>query len=224
LLKLGDRLAAIARRVSVKSRVLDVGCDHGYIPVYLAQNGVADALFASDVNVKPLERGREIAREYGVSDKITFLLADGVPIETRGEVDTVIISGMGGETIAGIIAAAPWLSDGGVSLILQPQTKYESLVSYLSESGFEITDCELASEERGIYLILCAVGGRDAPRAGVDVLQMLFERRDPLLGAYLDRQIKNAQKAFEGLARSGSPDLSDASDTLTRLKNMRGGL
>jgi tRNA (adenine22-N1)-methyltransferase len=181
-----------------------------------------DAVIASDISAPPLERGRELALRCGVADKITFIQADGIPDALRGAVDTVIISGMGGETIAGILAAAPWLSDGGVCLILQPQSRYEILEAYLRRSGYAISDCELTQEGKSVYLIFSARGGASGEQP--TILQMLTERGDALFGAFLDRQIRHTQKVYRGLVLENSPDAPDALTRLTRLKELRGGI
>ncbi|MDR2615724.1 MAG: class I SAM-dependent methyltransferase [Oscillospiraceae bacterium] len=153
-LRAGGRLAEIASRVPFGARVLDVGCDHGFVPIHLASSGAVGAVFASDIRPGPLDSARRNAEERGVADKIRFFLADGVPPEVAGLIDTVIISGMGGETIAGILERAPETLGTGVFFILQPQTKREALLSYLTNNAF--TDIRLIDvfEGRRKYIII----------------------------------------------------------------------
>ena len=143
-------------RVPLGVRVLDVGTDHGYLPIHLALQGHSGALYASDVAAAPLESARRNAERYGVSDRIDFRLADGISEELAPSLDCVIIAGMGGETILGIVRAATLLRPGAL-LILQPQTKVETLLVYLGGGGFE--DIRLAEvfEGRRKYTIITAV-------------------------------------------------------------------
>ena len=155
-LKSEGRLAEIASRVAFGASVLDVGCDHGYIPLHLAENGIAAQIFASDVSVGPLESAKRNAEARGLSDKINFFLADGIPVEVAPLVDTVIIAGMGGETITGILERAPETLKDGVFFILQPQTKLDILLTYLRSNGFYDILLSEVVEGRRKYTIVTA--------------------------------------------------------------------
>jgi tRNA (adenine22-N1)-methyltransferase len=135
---------------------LDVGCDHGAIPIYLAERGAARAVFASDIRPGPLGAARRNAEKRGVADKLGFYLADGVPPDVAALVDTIIISGMGGETIAGILERARKTLEPGVFFILQPQTKLDALLSFLSRESFRDTTLSEVCEGRRKYEIITA--------------------------------------------------------------------
>ena len=153
-LKSEGRLAKIASRVAFGASVLDVGCDHGYIPLYLAENGIAARIFASDVNVGPLESAKRNAETRGLCEKISFCLADGIPGDVAPLVDTVIIAGMGGETIVGILERAPKTLNDGVFFILQPQTKFDILLTHLRDNGFRDIKLSEVLEGRRKYTII----------------------------------------------------------------------
>ncbi|MDR0839337.1 MAG: class I SAM-dependent methyltransferase [Oscillospiraceae bacterium] len=152
-LRAGGRLAEIASRVPFGARVLDVGCDHGYVPIRLALSGQAAEIYASDIRLGPLGAAVRNAERYGVAERINFYLEDGIPEKLAGLVDTVIIAGMGGETIAGILARAPEMP-GGVFFILQPQTKVGVLLAYLGERGFVEVKLAEVYEGRRKYTII----------------------------------------------------------------------
>jgi len=158
-LKPEGRLAEITSRVAFGVSVLDVGTDHGYIPIYLAENGLATRIFASDVSVGPLETAKRNAERRGLSDKITFLLADGIPEEAAPLVDTIIIAGMGGETITGILERAPKTLKDGVFFILQPQTKLDVLLSFLRNGDYCDIKLSEVIEGRRKYTIITARRG-----------------------------------------------------------------
>ena len=158
-LKPEGRLAEITSRVAFGVSVLDVGTDHGYIPIYLAENGLATRIFASDVSVGPLETAKRNAERRGLSDKITFLLADGIPESAAPLVDTIIIAGMGGETITGILERAPKTLKDGVFFILQPQTKLDVLLSFLRNGDYCDIKLSEVIEGRRKYTIITARRG-----------------------------------------------------------------
>ena len=177
-------------------KLLDVGTDHGYIPVWFAQRGGLTRIAASDINKAPLERAMRSAEEYGVSDRIEFFLSDGLQsVDT--DFDTVVIAGMGGETMANILAAAPWVKRAA-RLVLQPQSKLEELTEWLQENGFELWDARLVRDAGKLYTVfsVCWTG-----EGLVDLLTLLADKRDPLLPDYLAGEREKLERALAGMER-----------------------
>lgn len=164
---LSKRLSAIARFVPPGARVADVGTDHGFIPVFLAQTGLARRIIASDIRPGPLSRAEESARAHGVTDAVEFVLAPGLSGVGPADVDTVIIAGMGGETILSILADAAWTRERGVLLILQPQSKLGLLYNWLLSQGYDILDMDVVEEKRKRYTIMVAKGLEDGDDSGL---------------------------------------------------------
>ena len=136
-LTLQPRLQAIADLVPQGARLADVGTDHGYLPIYLLQRGQIASAIATDLHLGPLERGRQAARAYGMEAQITFRLCDGLQAVAPEEVDTVVIAGMGGETIAAILDAVPWSREK--LLLLQPMSRAKLLRPWLVDHGYAIS-------------------------------------------------------------------------------------
>ncbi len=116
--KMNKRLSAIAALVKEGKGLVDVGTDHGYLPAYLAASGYKGALYASDINEGPLQSARRTAAEAGLSDRIRFLLCDGLRLCPPEEIDTIVIAGMGGDMIVKILDEAEWCMDPRYHLIL----------------------------------------------------------------------------------------------------------
>ena len=138
-MELTPRLGAIAQQVPLGARLADVGTDHGYLPVWLLLNGRIKGAVAADLRKGPLERARETAQLYGQSVAISFRLCDGLTDIISDEVDTVVIAGMGGETIIDILKAAPWTRQEKL-LLLQPMTGIPNLRRWLQNNGYAILD------------------------------------------------------------------------------------
>lgn len=155
-LPISDRLLACARFVGAGERVADVGCDHGYLGIYLLQQGIARSIIAADVREGPLQSAVINANKYAVADKMSFYLSDGVRNVPR-DFDTLVCAGMGAETMISILKAAPWLQSSQYRLILQCQTKTYLLRRYLSETGFRIADeCVLRDGKfRYTVMVVC---------------------------------------------------------------------
>lgn len=180
---LSPRLALAADLCFGAKRVVDVGCDHAYLSIALAQAGAY--VEASDLRSGPLEYARANIRAAGLEARIALHLCDGLSAFSAESCDTVAVCGMGGETIADILHAAPWTSDGMHTLILQPQTRSEELRRFLADNGYTVEAERLAREGRRIYCVLRARGGM--PPMGAENDYMCTERiyADPMFPAYL---------------------------------------
>ena len=203
-LTLQPRLALLARLVSVGASLADVGTDHGYLPVYLLQKGAITHAIASDINALPLEHARRTAYEYGVTQGIDFRLCAGLDAVAPQEVDTVVIAGMGGETIIEILKNAPWTRNK--TLLLQPMTKPELLRIYLTENGYTITREHLVRDKDTLYAVLIATGGESAPLTAAQAYCGAASVHDPLYGDYATERITKLTRAAAGLRGSKRAD------------------
>ena len=203
-LTLTPRLKAVAQQVTAGSRFADIGTDHAYLPVRLLLDGVVDWAIAADLREGPLARAKETAERFAVTDKVSFRLCDGLTGIRAGEVDTVAIAGMGGETIAMILEAAPWTKDG-VHLLLQPMTSFPDLRLWLQENGYRIESETIAREGNRFYTIMSVRAGEMAPLTPAE-LWVGRQSEDPLRSAYLDYMGSKVARALEGQCASQSRD------------------
>ena len=162
-LPLSRRLQVCAGFVSPGDRVADVGCDHGYLGIHLLTNGIASSVIASDVNEGPLQSALRNAETYGVKDRISFYLSDGVRNIPR-DFDTLVCAGMGGDTMVHILEAAPWLQQPNYRVILQCQSKIPTLRKYLSEKGWFIHRETVLRDGRFLYTVMEVFFCPQAPR------------------------------------------------------------
>ena len=153
-LKLSPRLQTVADYIEQGAAVADVGTDHGMLPAYLALNKLARNIIATDLSANSLKTALKNAGKYGVTDMIKFVVADGLDGVSEDEADTVVIAGVGGETIIKIIEAAPWTKKPGKKLILQPQTKVDKLCLWLRENGYAIRDTVLTHDKGRAYTVI----------------------------------------------------------------------
>jgi len=155
-IRLSDRLGTIAGFIEKGAAVADIGTDHGFLPVYLAQTGAASRIIASDMSAGSLGAARRSAARYGVSDKIEFIVAPGLDGVGENDADTIVIAGVGGETIIGILEEAPWTKTGK-RLILQPQTKKAELLAFLSDNGYTVHETAQVQDKGRNYTVLLVV-------------------------------------------------------------------
>ena len=156
MITLDKRLSAVAALVRQGSRLADIGTDHAYLPVHLVQAGVCPSAIASDIGAGPLDAARRTVTENGLTSEITLRLGDGLCTVSAGEVEDIAIAGMGGETIAAILEAAPWTQNEAIRLILQPMTRSEDLRRWLLTHGFTVLEEHLIIDGRHLYPVMAA--------------------------------------------------------------------
>jgi len=162
-LPISDRLLACAGFVAPGERVADIGCDHGYLGIYLLQKNIARFVIASDIRPQPLQSAVRNAAKYGVSDRMSFHLSDGAADIPR-DFDTLVCAGMGADTMVSILEAAPWLKDRRYRLILQCQSKTPLLRTYLSRQGWRIAEESVLRDGRFLYTVMEVWYQPDYPR------------------------------------------------------------
>ena len=159
---LSDRLHCCASHISGGIRVADIGCDHGYLGIYLLKNGLASSVIAADVNEAPLQSARRNAEKFGVRDKMSFYLSDGAQNIPR-DFDALVCAGMGGDTMVHILQNAPWLQSEQYYLVLQCQSKTPLLRAYLSNQGWHIAEETIVQDGKFLYTVIMARWQPDVP-------------------------------------------------------------
>ena len=208
-LPLSNRLLACCSFVHPGDRVADVGCDHGYLGIHLLQNHIAGSVIASDVNEGPLQSARMNAAKYGVQEKMTFHLSNGVQNIPR-VFDCMVCAGIGADTMISILDAAPWLKDPKYRLILQCQSKRPELRQWLYDAGSRIRRETLAKDGKFVYSIMEVTYG---PGEGLTpgqtyITPQLLEDKHPLLPEYYERVVHGVRLTVDGMKRSGDDHLA----------------
>lgn len=216
-IELSPRLRLAADLAPAGARLADVGTDHAYLPACLLLEGKIPFAIASDLRAGPLARARETAEAYGCGEKMDFRLCDGLSGIRPEEVDGVVIAGMGGETVADILAAAPWVREKKLPLVLQPMSSMPELRRWLQGHGWSITQERLAREGETLYVVLAAEAGEDAPMTPGE-LWAGRQSRDPLRGAWLARLLDKLDRALAGMALGRSPETAARRRELTNLR------
>lgn len=203
--ELSPRLRMVGELVPAGARLADVGTDHAYLPAALILEGKIPWAIAADLRRGPLDRARATVREYGLTGKVAFRLCDGLSGIQPDEADAAVIAGMGGETIAAILSAAPWVRERDVPLILQPMSSFPDLRSWLHRSGFAIQEERLAREGDTLYTALLVRAGEMGPQSPAE-LWAGKNVNTPLRGDWLDRWIVRTGRAIDGMSRArGEP-------------------
>ena len=155
MIKISKRLEAISSLVPVNSNVVDIGCDHGLLDIYLYQNKISNHIIASDINASALNNAKENIKKYQLEDKIIPRLGNGLEnITKKDNIDTIIISGMGAHTIVGILKKHPDKLTNIKTIIVQSNTKLAFLRKEITKLNYYIEDELIIEDNKKTYLII----------------------------------------------------------------------
>ena len=225
-IELSKRMTAIAEMVPRCGVVADVGCDHGFVSIYLVQNNVARKVIAMDVNKGPLERAREHVEERCLQGYIELRLSDGLDeITQKDQVDAVVIAGMGGVLMVRILQDA--LIGRGLKipqLILQPQSDPALLRSFLRKQDYTIVEEKMVCEDAKYYQMLRAVyNGVPMDEADYKSVYsdafgpLLMQEKNPVLRQYLQKEIVK----FENIIKTMQEKRSDDEQVVKKLEFLK---
>lgn len=222
---ISKRLLCCAAQVPQAARVADIGADHGYLSIELLLSGKASFVHASELREQPLKKAMENARRFSVGEKMRFSQADGLAAIDPEAVDTIVCAGMGGDLIAQIIEACPWIRQKKYTLILQPQSSGNDLRRRLGELGFGI-EAEVLVEDGGfLYQVLRVRFGnaRELTPGQQYISPALYCSEDPLLPAYMQRIEAALTATVAGISKAAKPraHLAYYESALKEVREMR---
>lgn len=193
--QISRRLQAVAGLVGKGCVLADVGCDHGYIPIYLLQKQQIPRAIATDVKEGPLMRAREHIREWGLEAYIETRLCDGLQGLLPGEVQSVVLAGMGGPLMEKILSQGREVLAGVRELILQPQSEIGHFRRFLEEEGYCIVAEDMVKEDGKYYPMMKAVHGAMHYDAPAEYLygRELLRSRHPVLLEFLKKEQENQE-------------------------------
>ncbi|MGM0471606.1 MAG: tRNA (adenine(22)-N(1))-methyltransferase [Bacillota bacterium] len=160
-MNLSTRLLTVIDLISQPYSVADIGTDHAYLPIYLAQNFNCQRLIAGDSKLKPYQIAQQNIEEADLTNEIKLRLGNGLSVLTAGEVRSIVIAGLGANTICEIIANQQQIAMSAAELILQPMKGTAKLRKWLIEHGFQLTQEGLAQEGDRFYQVLVATVGSE---------------------------------------------------------------
>ena len=159
-MKISNRLKLVASFVDDNSYVIDVGCDHAFLSIFLVKTKDNVKVIASDVNEGPLEGARKNIKLYNLEDKIEIKLGDGIKTINE-DVDTIIISGLGGETIIDILKENISLLKNIKTIILSPHSAVYETRKEITSLGFKIENEIFTYDQNKPYNIIKFVKGKE---------------------------------------------------------------
>lgn len=252
-IRLSDRLQAVAGMVTKGNVVCDVGCDHGFVSIYLVQKGISPKVIAMDVNEGPLQAAKEHIGACLLADYIETRLSDGVTALEAGEADTLICAGMGGRLMIKILEEGKEKIRGMKELVLQPQSELQAVREYLRGQGYLITDENMIEEEGkyypmmkimpigGMKVVGCVMraeevsvmAGRDDSLEETRVLKQriqdkygpfLLRQKHPVLKEFLQRELRICKQIMDNLQTNGKDSTERQKEILDKMKDVEEAL
>ena len=217
-MELSKRLFAVASMVSPGAKVADIGCDHGYVAIYLLKHRQAKRVIAMDVNAGPLERAKEHIEREGLQAYIETRLSDGASALMPEETDTVVIAGMGGRLMVRILSEGIARLGRWKELVLQPQSEIFKVREYLWEIGYQICQEDMVFEDGKYYQIIKAVAAEETiEMTDEDTVSRaakafygpcLLQESHPVCMEYLKREETNYQEIKKHIIQQNAGEKS----------------
>lgn len=210
-MRIGNRLNCIADYVTANAKLADVGTDHAYLPIYLVENQIIDFAIATDIVQGPCEAARKSVEKYNLKKNISVRKGDGLASVKQGEVDTVVVAGMGGSSIVDILTKGESVLLGVTTLILQPMTESFILRKWLCQNGWFIEKENLVVEAERLYEIIVAKKGFSKELNKIELLigPLLIKNGHELLIEHFNNVINRHEQICLAMENSSSAILSE---------------
>lgn len=156
MIKLSKRLASIASNIDKEDKVVDIGCDHGYLSIYLKAVNGNKIVIATDINENALNMAKKNINKNSIL--IETRLGNGLDVIKHNEVDTIIISGMGGNTILNILKKnkLKYIK----KIVIQSNTDIPLIRKYINKLGYTIKNEQLIIDKNIYYIIITFTKGK----------------------------------------------------------------
>lgn len=161
MIKISKRLEAISSLVPINSNIIDIGCDHALLDIYLYQKEISNKIIASDINANALNNAKDNIKKNKLDKYIETRLGNGLDtLNQEDNIDTIIISGMGAHTIVGILKNNKLKLNNINTIIIQSNTKLEFLRKEVTKLNFIIDNEMMVEDNKKVYTIIKLIKGK----------------------------------------------------------------
>lgn len=154
MIELSKRMQSVADMIQPCDAVGDIGCDHAFVSIYLVEQCRAKRVIASDVRRGPIAIAKRNIEAMNLSDQIEIRMGDGLDTIVPGEVNAVVLAGMGGMLMIDILERGEEVVTRCDQLVLQPQSDIEKVRRYLAEKGYHLADEQMLIDAGKYYNLL----------------------------------------------------------------------
>jgi len=150
------RLAVVADMIVPGEPVADIGADHAQLSIHLIEKQIVPRVIIGEFSDGPFARACSAVQDSTVKDKIELRQGNGLQVLKFKEVGTVVLAGMGGDTIIDILAHDWEKADGFQRFVFQPMSKAGVLRQRLASRGWLIEEERLVLENGKIFLVIAS--------------------------------------------------------------------
>ena len=154
------RLKEISNYIPDNIKMVDIGCDHALLDIYLYKNRKNIKIIAADVNENALNQAKTNIKKYKLEDVIETRISDGLNNISKDEIDTIVISGMGAHTIVGILHMNLNKLANVENIIVQSNNHIDFLRKKITELNYYIDSEKLVKDNNIIYTIISFKRGK----------------------------------------------------------------
>lgn len=200
--KLSKRLEVVSSFIKEGSKIVDIGCDHCLLSIYLAGIYKNIKIIASDVNKNALSSAINNIKKYKLEDRIEIRLGSGLEVVSPEEVDTVVIAGMGSNTIVGILKYSKDKLVNVNNIIVQSNTDLYFLRKNITSIGYYIEDEVLVEDKNIIYTVIkFAKGRKKYSYKELYLGPILLEKNDNLFKKKNEKELKTMKMINKNITK-----------------------
>lgn len=153
-----DRLKSLIKYIDSEDLVIDIGCDHALIDIYLIKNNILNNIIISDISINALNQGILNIKKNRLDNKIDARCGNGLEVLNEfDDINTILISGMGTNTILKILDNK-YLNKIN-KLIIQSNKDYYLLRKEITKLGFMISEEEVIVSNNKMYINIVFIRG-----------------------------------------------------------------
>lgn len=177
--KLSKRLEAITTLIEDNKKIIDIGCDHALLDIYLIKNKKNINIIASDVNKNALNSAKDNINKYKVN--IETRLGNGLDVVKKDEIDTIIMSGIGAHTIVGILYNNISKLENVDTIIIQSNNDLYFIRDKVTKLNYYIEDELLVLDKNIIYTVIkFKKGKKKYNKKELNLGPILLQKKDDL--------------------------------------------
>lgn len=226
-MELSKRLGIIASFIEDGDSIVDIGTDHGYIPIYLVKKGICNKAIAGDINKGPIERAEKNILKERLNDKIICRLGGGFSVVSEGEVDACVIAGMGGDLIIEIIENDIDKFKKLKYAVIQPVQNVDVFRKNLYNKGFKILNEKMCIDDGKFYEIFKIKYDNHKKKVDsiyYEVSEKLFKEKDLVLKEYIIFLINKYENILKYIIEDTDNAIKRRKELKIKLSKLRGCL
>ncbi|MDD3269917.1 MAG: class I SAM-dependent methyltransferase [Syntrophomonadaceae bacterium] len=200
-----NRLKAVADMLIKNKAAADIGADHAWLSIYLIENGLAPRVIIGELGDGPLERAVQAVHKNNLQEQVELRQGNGLQVLEAGEVASIAIAGMGGDTILEILAYDWAKARSFERFVFQPMSKSGVLRRELASQGWKIIE-ERVLQENGRFFVVIASEPADIPYElsdlEIDIGPFILKADNNLKKMFINVYLEKYRRVFSGLSNS----------------------